>query len=110
MPRVAEHGLGVRADFPILRRTFDGRPLVYLAEYVTKESDAFGEQPGDVVFNRRAAEISGNGNPQFGEIGTPQLGRNTPIVAGVFILVAELGAQQKMSIRHRAGHWTGDSE
>lgn len=35
-----------------------GSPLLYLAEYVTKESHAFGEQPGDVAFNRRAAEIS----------------------------------------------------
>jgi len=37
MPRVAEHGLGVRADFPILRRTFDGRPLVYLDSAATSQ-------------------------------------------------------------------------
>ena len=85
-----------------------GSPLLYLAEYVPKERHAPGKYSSDVVFNRCAAEISRNGNPQLAEIGTPQLGRNTPMVAGV--LVAELGAQQKMSIRHRAGHWTGDSE
>jgi cysteine desulfurase/selenocysteine lyase len=30
MQRVAEQALAVRADFPILQRSFDGRPLVYL--------------------------------------------------------------------------------
>jgi cysteine desulfurase/selenocysteine lyase len=30
MPPVAERSLDVRADFPILARSFDGRPLVYL--------------------------------------------------------------------------------
>ena len=37
MPRVAEQALAVRADFPILQRTFDGRPLVYLDSAATSQ-------------------------------------------------------------------------
>jgi len=37
MPPVAEHALGVRADFPIFERRFHGRPLVYLDSAATSQ-------------------------------------------------------------------------
>jgi cysteine desulfurase / selenocysteine lyase len=37
MPRVAEHPLAVRADFPIFQRTFGSRPLVYLDSAATSQ-------------------------------------------------------------------------
>jgi cysteine desulfurase / selenocysteine lyase len=37
MPPVAERSLDVRADFPILARSFDGRPLVYLDSASTSQ-------------------------------------------------------------------------
>jgi cysteine desulfurase/selenocysteine lyase len=37
MPPVAERSLDVRADFPILTRRFDGRPLVYLDSASTSQ-------------------------------------------------------------------------
>jgi len=43
MPPVAESTLGVRADFPILARSFDGRPLIYL------DSGATSQKPQAVI-------------------------------------------------------------
>jgi cysteine desulfurase / selenocysteine lyase len=45
MPQVADSAVlsGVRADFPIFRREFDGRPLVYL------DSGATSQKPGVVI-------------------------------------------------------------
>jgi cysteine desulfurase/selenocysteine lyase len=37
MPPVAERSLDVRADFPILQRSFDGRPLIYLDSASTSQ-------------------------------------------------------------------------
>ena len=37
MPPVAETGLGVKADFPIFARRFDGRELVYLDSAATSQ-------------------------------------------------------------------------
>ncbi|HEY4429042.1 MAG TPA: SufS family cysteine desulfurase [Solirubrobacteraceae bacterium] len=37
MPPVAESSLGVRGDFAVLSRTFDGRPLVYLDSAATSQ-------------------------------------------------------------------------
>jgi cysteine desulfurase/selenocysteine lyase len=43
MPPVAESALGVKADFPIFARRFDGRPLIYL------DSGATSQKPEVVI-------------------------------------------------------------
>jgi cysteine desulfurase/selenocysteine lyase len=43
MPPVAESALGVKADFPIFSRLFDGRPLIYL------DSGATSQKPEVVI-------------------------------------------------------------
>ena len=43
MPPVAESALGVKADFPIFSRRFDGRPLIYL------DSGATSQKPEVVI-------------------------------------------------------------
>src|SRR5471032_1778787 len=43
MPPVAESALGVKSDFPIFSRRFDGRPLIYL------DSGATSQKPEVVI-------------------------------------------------------------
>jgi selenocysteine lyase/cysteine desulfurase len=40
MPPVAESSLGVKADFPIFSRRFDGRELIYLDSAATSQKPA----------------------------------------------------------------------
>src|SRR5438445_7024931 len=53
MPPVAERSLGVKADFPIFSRRFDGRELIYL------DSAATSQKP-EVVIEALAEHLRGH--------------------------------------------------
>src|SRR6478672_6806555 len=84
MPRVAEHGLGLRADFPILQRTFAGRPLVYL------DSAATSQKP-QVVIDAVAEHLSSH---------------NANVHRGVYALAQEADAAYD-DARDRVAAFTG---
>jgi cysteine desulfurase/selenocysteine lyase len=66
MPRVAEQALAVRADFPILERTFGGHPLVYL------DSASTSQKPRVVIDAVAEHLASHNANVHRGVYGLAQ--------------------------------------
>jgi len=84
MPPVAEHALGVRADFPIFERRFDGRPLVYL------DSAATSQKPR-VVIEALAEHLAGH---------------NANVHRGVYALAQEADAAFE-GARERIAAFTG---
>jgi cysteine desulfurase/selenocysteine lyase len=66
MPRVAEQALAVRADFPILERTFGGHPLVYL------DSASTSQKPRIVIDAVAEHLASHNANVHRGVYGLAQ--------------------------------------